>query len=449
MDDLQRAFDAGFEAVKAYVDREFTAFEQRLAAIEARATQTREDPPLAEMVAAEVVKAVAALPPARPGKDADPEAIRAIIAEAVAALPPAEPGKDADPAEIRRMVDEAVAALPPARPGKDADPEAIRATIAEAVAALLPAEPGKDADPAEIRRMVDEAVAALPPARPGRDADPEVIKAMVAEAVAALPPAEPGRDADPVEIRRMVNEAVAALPPAEPAKDADPDVTADLVRAEVAKAVGALPKPQDGKSVTLEDVVPLIAQEVEKAVGAIPAPKDGVGLAGALIDRSGALVVTLTNGDVKTLGAVVGRDADAVAIERSIAEKVAALPKPRDGADGLGFDDLDVIYDGARSFTLRFMRGDQTKEFGFDVPVMIYRGVFKDGESYAAGDTVTWGGSLWHCDEPTGEKPGDGQKGWRLAVKRGQNGKDGVVKEIAPPQPVRLGAPRSSEGRAP
>jgi hypothetical protein len=36
--------------------------------------------------------------------------------------------------------------------------------------------------------------------------------------------------------------------------------------------------------------------------------KDGVGLAGALIDRDGSLVVTLTNGEVKSLGSVVGKD---------------------------------------------------------------------------------------------------------------------------------------------
>lgn len=59
------------------------------------------------------------------------------------------------------------------------------------------------------------------------------------------------------------------------------------------------------------------------------------------------------------------------------------------------------------------------------VPALVYKGVFKPGE-YKAGDTTTWGGSLWVCEEDTSDKPGEpGSKGWRLAVKKGRDGKDG------------------------
>ena len=54
---------------------------------------------------------------------------------------------------------------------------------------------------------------------------------------------------------------------------------------------------------------------------------------------------------------------------------------------------------------------------------MNYRGVFKQDEEYALGDVCTWGGSAWHCNEPTGEKPGEGSA-WTLMVKRGRDGKD-------------------------
>jgi hypothetical protein len=58
-----------------------------------------------------------------------------------------------------------------------------------------------------------------------------------------------------------------------------------------------------------------------------------------------------------------------------------------------------------------------------DRPQLRYRNVFQEGQSYAPGDVVTWGGSMWHCNAPTTDKPGDGQSVWTLAVKRGRDGK--------------------------
>ena len=67
------------------------------------------------------------------------------------------------------------------------------------------------------------------------------------------------------------------------------------------------------------------------------------------------------------------------------------------------------------------------KAFEFSLPVVLDKGVYKAGEGYQAGDGVTWAGSFWIAQEDTTEKP-DGGKGWRLAVKRGRDGKDGVVR---------------------
>lgn len=53
-----------------------------------------------------------------------------------------------------------------------------------------------------------------------------------------------------------------------------------------------------------------------------------------------------------------------------------------------------------------------------------YRGVWREAE-HQRGDMVTWAGSVWHCEaERTTEKPDSGTGAWRLAVKRGQDGKD-------------------------
>ena len=189
-------------------------------------------------------------------------------------------------------------------------------------------------------------------------------------------------------------------------KDTEPEQVAALVRDQIKADLDAVRDGVNalalGKSVTAEDLTPIVADEVQKAVAAIPAAKDGVGLAGALIDRDGQLVVTLTNGDTKALGAVVGGK----------------------GADGLGFDDLTVEYDGERSFSLVFAKGEEERAFSFDLPMMIDRGVFVDGKQYATGDTVTFGGSIWVAQklQPEG-KPGLSDD-WRLAVKKGRNAKE-------------------------
>ena len=74
----------------------------------------------------------------------------------------------------------------------------------------------------------------------------------------------------------------------------------------------------------------------------------------------------------------------------------------------------------------------------FRVPLMIYRGVWKDG-AYEAGDTITWDGSLWHCEAPTAGKPGE-SGGWKLVAKRGRDGKDGKAIGTGGHEIVRLGA---------
>ena len=220
----------------------------------------------------------------------------------------------------------------------------------------------------------------------------------------------------------------------------------------------AIPLPKDGASVTVDDVRPLIDEAVAKAVDAIPVPKDGrpgldgVGLAGAMIDRDGNLVITLTNGEMKTLGVVVGKDADQGAITRFIEEKVAAIPIPKDGKDGqdgrdgFNLEDFDAtLMDDGRTILLSFDRGDLSYKIELAIPAMIYRGVYREAE-YQRGDTVTWGGSLWHCDaDGTKEKPGDGSRNWTLAAKRGRDGKDGAMLPAKATGPIRVGVPSEAK----
>src|SRR5687768_4063453 len=71
----------------------------------------------------------------------------------------------------------------------------------------------------------------------------------------------------------------------------------------------------------------------------------------------------------------------------------------QDGRDGLGFEDLDATSDGARMITLRFVRGDRTREFTLRVAAIADRGVWRDGQAYQKGDAVSFGGSLWICQQ--------------------------------------------------
>jgi len=111
---------------------------------------------------------------------------------------------------------------------------------------------------------------------------------------------------------------------------------------------------------------------------------------------------------------------------------VERMPKPQDGKDGrdgvdgkdgVGFDDLAVEHDGERGFTFRMIRGDEVREYGFTIPAVLDRGVYREDNDYLKGGAVSFGGSLWIAqrDLPPG-KPGQCD-GWRLAVKKGRDGR--------------------------
>jgi hypothetical protein len=232
--------------------------------------------------------------------------------------------------------------------------------------------------------------------------DEAAVKRLIAEAVAGLPAPRDGTsvtiaDVEPILVA-AVERAVAELPVPQDGAS----VTIADVEPLIASAVAALPVPADGKSVTVDDLGPVVDAAVARAVAALPVAKDGVGLAGAMIDRTGALVVTLSDGKLCELGPVEGKD----------------------GEPGLGFDDMSIEQTSERGITLRFARGGQVKTFELIVPAVIDRGVFKDGQAYTAGDAVTYGGSLWIAQKDTGQKPDGPDTGWRLAVKKGRDGRD-------------------------
>jgi len=150
--------------------------------------------------------------------------------------------------------------------------------------------------------------------------------------------------------------------------------------------------------------------------------KDGVGIAEAFIDHEHRLVLTLTDGTAKTLGVVVGRDG---APGQNGVDGT-------DGRDGFSLEDFGVEFDGERRLALTFERGDVRKSALLELPAILYRGVFTEGETYQRGDAVTWGGSLWIATDETTDKP-EVTKSWRLAVKRGRDGREGKSGPQGPP----------------
>lgn len=89
--------------------------------------------------------------------------------------------------------------------------------------------------------------------------------------------------------------------------------------------------------------------------------------------------------------------------------------------------------------TTRYTNG-KSMERTIKTAVAIYRGIWKEGEPYARGDSATRDGSTWTlmADEQKG-KPGDEGSGWQLSTKRGRDGKDGIRGEKGE---------RGAEGRA-
>lgn len=210
----------------------------------------------------------------------------------------------------------------------------------------------------------------------------------------------PGRDADmaalSMQIDEAITKAVAALPmPKDGAPG--PSVSQEALDRAVKAAIDAIPRPLDGKEGTPGrdafelDVIPAIDE-------ARSYPR------GTVAEFNGGLVRAVRNTDPPVSGDLT--KAGWVSIVRGVAS-------------------LEVLQTNGRDFRFDVTFSDGKKETkSFTIPTLIYRGVFKDGP-FEPGDTVTWDGSLWHCEEPTTDKPGT-SKAWKICAKRGRDGKDGI-----------------------
>lgn len=227
-------------------------------------------------------------------------------------------------------------------------------------------------------------------------------------------------------VNQAVKVAIDALPLPTNGKDCD----MQQVQAWIAEAVKAIPAPKngdDGRSITIEDVAPLIRAEVERVGKELPIPKDGVGVAGAMIDREGCLLLTLSNGEVKSLGTVEGKD--------GIDGK-----KGDDGKDGLSFETFDMRYiDETSELEVRASCAGITKEVRFHVGGMRGKGYWREGVTAKANEAWSYGGQLWIAVKETKAEPKAGTDDWFLGARKGRDGEN-VIRTAPSNAPIRLGA---------
>ncbi len=250
-------------------------------------------------------------------------------------------------------------------------------------------EPGQDAEPVDLDALADLVVAKLLDS-------PRLLTLVDLAAVDAVSkhfeanPVQHGRDADPAVIEATVKAAVDALPAPKDGRDGEP-VTEQQLAAAVAKHLAENP-PQAGA--------------------------DGVGLAGAMIDRAGELVITTTRGEAVRLGRVVGEDG-------------------KDGQNGISFETAAGEYDAARGFVITLGAGERRAELV--LPYMVHRGFHRDGLAMKAGQSVTHDGALWIAKRDNASRPClENADDWILAARKGRDGKDGKSVRV-PAEPVKLG----------
>lgn len=265
---------------------------------------------------------------------------------------------------------------------------------------------GKDADVEEVTIQVIRR-----PEFQGFADEIKAIKARMADGVSTelfqevKAEIERLKNADPIDINAIAAEAATLVPSAEKGKDADPAETEEMVVKHVERILAGWERPKNG--IDGKD-------GASGADGKDGAPgKDGLdgrdgrnGLDAVKFfrDDKGHLIVVKSDGSTDDLGEYVGKDG----------------APGKDGVDGVGFDDMscEIRDDGVY---LVWEKGELVKEAR--IPIPMDRGIYKQGQTYRAGDGVTWGGSFWIAQEQTTEKPDTG-KGWRLAVKKGRDGKD-------------------------
>lgn len=300
---------------------------------------------------------------------------------------------------------------------------ALTKTVQDLEAKLAAVTPQQMIDATQIDEMVQRAVAAIP--RPkdgengadGKDADAvdmgevaSLVEASVAAKFAAIPLPKDGQDGVDGKNGESVDAAAVA------------DMVCTEVKSMVAKAVAELPPAKDGfNGQDGQDGQPGPPGRDAAQLDILPQIDPGKSYArGTWAKWHGGLIYSFRNTDP-----IKGGES----IEPSGWEIMV---------DGVASTDSYVINE--RELVVRsVMTSGIVSESKTLLPIMIYRGTFQKESDYVHGDVATWDGSTWHCERPSnGVVPGNGVD-WKLMVKRGAAGKDGVSVKGEPGSPGRNG----------
>lgn len=207
----------------------------------------------------------------------------------------------------------------------------------------------------------------------------------------------------------------------------------------VREATGPLLERIDALEKELADIPePVAPVEIDidaiakEAASMIPAPKDSLAELKSHLSDMVKQIQPPAPPTVDEVAAVFERRFSDLTLSwerqaRDVFEKAAdRMPIPRDGRDAIPMDSFDLtLSEDGRTLTFKMQAADGEVEKSIRVASIIDRGIYKAAGDYEKGDAVTHGGCLWIAqqDAPDGA-PGMGGKGWRLAVKKGRDGKD-------------------------
>lgn len=220
------------------------------------------------------------------------------------------------------------------------------------------------------------------------------------------------KESQQAELHTSLTERVKSLED-RPAPVIPEPVNYDIVDERIKSAIDGIPAP---KEVSLDEVRALVTESVTRAAEAIRVPADG---------RDALDLVILPEIDATRVHPRGTYARHLGGLWRSF-ETTAGLKGWECIVNGVQAIEYEQSEDGRVIGFCAKMSDGSAARTAVSIPAMVYRGIWTDGE-FAHGDTVTFGGSLWHCDEPTRDKPGaPGSKGWTLAAKKGRDGKDTV-----------------------
>ncbi len=263
------------------------------------------------------------------------------------------------------------------------------------------------------------------------------------------------------EIADAVEAAIATIPPPKDGQDGK-DCDMDAVKEFIAEYMKDIPAPADGKdgrdgadgkdglSVTLDDVRPVIDDAVkaiqdevgvriDAVIKAIPTPKDGrdgvdgkdgingekgdpgadgAGIADLLIDREGVMVATFTDGRMKSMGCVIGKDG----------------ANGKDGADGVSLDSFEMEYlADSHEIAIKAVAGARVKEIRYPAGGLRPGGYWREGTKAKAGEAWVHDGCTWIAMKDTGTKPAAKDENWIIAARKGRDGEDGKAPPASGP----------------